>query len=514
MKIVKKQTLSETFSVYLDRRMIRILLLGIISGFPWVLIGSSLSLWLKEDGLSRSTIGWAGLIFGIYAINYLWAPIIDRIRIPWLTNKIGHRRGWIVTMQFFILISLVCWSTIDPSANLWAVIAIGLVIAIASATQDITVDALRIEQIGENEGTSMQAGAAMAVVGWWTGYKLGGVVALNTAEYFQQAGVENYWQTTFLILGIIVIACNIGLMFVHELQSVKRQIVQKKTDKFILNKIGSSGKYGGIQIIGAILIIYFIAYFPLSYLGINLNLFFSTEQVGYLLIIAAILGCFLLNVESRVGTGAFSWFSGTISGPFVNFFQRNGLKIALGILGFVFLFKIGEAFLGRMSIVFYKEMGFSKGDIALYSKGIGWITTVVFTLMGGLFAIRSGVVKAMFVSGILMAATNLLFAALAWSGKSELLFAFAVLLDDIAAAFATVAFVAFISLLVDRTYTATQYALLASIGTLGRTTLAASSGELVDWLNGDWGTFFVITTLMVIPSLVCLWFMRNKLKLQ
>jgi PAT family beta-lactamase induction signal transducer AmpG len=514
MEIVKKQTLSETFSVYLDRRMVRILLLGIISGFPWVLIGSSLSLWLKEDGLSRSTIGWAGLIFGVYAINYLWAPIIDRIRIPWLTNKIGHRRSWIITMQFFILISLVCWSTIDPSANLWAVIAIGLVIAIASATQDITVDALRIEQIGENEGTSMQAGAAMAVVGWWTGYKLGGVVALNTAEYFQQAGVENYWQTTFLILGIIVIACNIGLMFVHELQSVKRQIVQKKTDKFILNKIGSSGKYGGIQIIGAILIIYFIAYFPLSYLGINLNLFFSTEQVGYLLIIAAILGCFLLNVESRVGTGAFSWFSGTISGPFVNFFQRNGLKIALGILGFVFLFKIGEAFLGRMSIVFYKEMGFSKGDIALYSKGIGWITTVVFTLMGGLFAIRSGVVKAMFVSGILMAATNLLFAALAWSGKSELLFAFAVLLDDIAAAFATVAFVAFISLLVDRTYTATQYALLASIGTLGRTTLAASSGELVDWLNGDWGTFFVITTLMVIPSLVCLWFMRNKLKLQ
>jgi len=106
MEIVKKQTLSETFSVYFDRRMIRILLLGIISGFPWVLIGSSLSLWLKEDGLSRSTIGWAGLIFGVYAINYLWAPIIDRIRIPWLTNKIGHRRGWIVTMQFIILVSL------------------------------------------------------------------------------------------------------------------------------------------------------------------------------------------------------------------------------------------------------------------------------------------------------------------------------------------------------------------------------------------------------------------------
>jgi len=455
MEIVKKQTLSETFSVYLDRRMVRILLLGIISGFPWVLIGSSLSLWLKEDGLSRSTIGWAGLIFGVYAINFLWAPVIDRIRIPWLTNKIGHRRGWIVTMQFFILVSLVCWSTIDPTANLWAVIAIGLVIAIASATQDITVDALRIEQIGENEGMSMQAGAAMAVVGWWTGYKLGGVVALNAAQYFQNAGIENYWQTTFLVLGIIIIACNIGLMFVHEPQPTERQIAQRQTDQMIEEKLGSSG----------------------------------------------------------VITKIIAWISGTIGGPIISFFKRNGLAIALGILGFVFLFKIGEAFLGRMSIVFYKEMGFSKGDIALYSKGIGWITTVVFTLLGGMFAIRSGVVKAMFVSGILMAATNLLFAALAWSGKSELLFAVAVLLDDITAAFATVAFVAFISLLVDRTYTATQYALLASIGTLGRTTLAASSGELVDWLNGDWGVFFVITTVMVIPSLICLWFIRNKLKL-
>tara|TARA_B100000686_G_scaffold274521_1_gene292628 strand:- start:161 stop:1531 length:1371 start_codon:yes stop_codon:yes gene_type:complete len=456
MEIYKKQTLSESFSVYFERRMARILLLGIISGFPWVLIGSSLSLWLKEDGLSRSTIGWAGLIFAVYAFNYLWAPIIDRIRIPWLTNKIGHRRGWIVTMQLVILISLICWSLINPTANLALVISVGLIIAIASATQDITVDALRIEQIGENEGKSMQAGAAMAVVGWWTGYKLGGVIALNAAEYFQQAGFENYWQVTFLVLGVVIIACNIGLMFIHEPQPTERQASQKETDQMIEKKLGSS----------------------------------------------------------NVATKSIAWISGTVAGPIISFFKKNGFKIAVGILGFVFLFKIGEAFLGRMSIIFYKEIGFSKSDIALYSKGLGWITTVVFTLLGGLFAIRSGVIRAMFVSGILMASTNILFSVLAWSGKSEWLFAVAVIFDDMAAAFATVAFVAFISMLVDRTYTATQYALLASIGTAGRTTLAASSGAMVDWLNGDWGIFFVITAIMVIPSLICLWFIRNKLKLQ
>ena len=456
MEIYKKQTLSESFSVYFEKRMARILLLGIISGFPWVLIGSSLSLWLKEDGLSRSTIGWAGLIFAVYAFNYLWAPIIDRIRIPWLTNKIGHRRGWIVSMQFIILISLISWNFIDPTANLALVITVGLVIAIASATQDITVDALRIEQIGKDEGKSMQAGAAMAVVGWWTGYKLGGVIALNAAEYFEQAGFENYWQITFLVLGVVIIACNIGLMFVHEPQPTERQESQRKTDQMIEEKLGTS----------------------------------------------------------NIATKSIAWISGTVAGPIISFFKKNGFKIALGILGFVFLFKIGEAFLGRMSIIFYKEMGFSKSDIALYSKGLGWITTVVFTLLGGLFAIRSGVIKAMFVSGILMASTNLLFSVLAWSGKSEWLFAIAVIFDDMAAAFATVAFVAFISMLVDRTYTATQYALLASIGTAGRTTLAASSGAMVDWLNGDWGIFFVITAIMVIPSLIFLWFIRNKLKLQ
>ena len=160
------------------------------------------------------------------------------------------------------------------------VITIGLIIAIASATQDITVDALRIEQIGQHEGKSMQAGAAMAVVGWWTGYKLGGVIALNAAEYFQKIGFENYWQTTFLVLGIVIIACNIGLMFVNEPQPTERQESQKKTDQMIEEKLGSS----------------------------------------------------------NAATKSVAWVSGTIAGPIISFFKKNGFKIAIGILGFVFLF--------------------------------------------------------------------------------------------------------------------------------------------------------------------------------
>ena len=452
---VDSNKLKSLIGAYYDRRMIRILLLGIISGFPWVLIASALSLWLKEEGLSRSTIGWAGLIFGVYAFNFLWAPIIDRMRLPFLTNKIGHRKSIILLMQTIILICLIIWSVLEPTQNLALIIGVGLAIAISSATQDITIDALRIEQIKKEESASMAAGAAMAVVGWWSGYKLGGVLSLFSAEFLQNLGFQNYWQLTFLILSILIIFMNIGLMFVHETSSHQREKKQKENDMLISNKFNK------------------------------------------------------INIFSKMIT----WIGGTIGGPIISFFKKNGFSIAIGILGFVFLFKVGEAFLGRMSIIFYKEIGFSKTDIAIYSKTLGWITTVTFTLLGGLFVIRSGVLKAMFLAGILMASTNILFSVLAWSEKSELLFAVAVIFDDIAAAFATVAFVAFISLLVDRAYTATQYALLASIGTAGRTTLAASSGALVDWLNGNWGLFFILTAIMVLPSLAILWSLKNKLKL-
>ena len=465
MEIVKKQTLLETLSLYFERRMARILLLGIIQGFPFVLIYTALSLWLRDNDFSRSQVGFLSLIGVVYGFNWLWAPLIDRIRIPWLTNKIGHRRSWIVIMQLIILLSLISWGLIDPKANIWIVGLVGLIIAIASATQDIVTDALRIEQIGKTEGASMSAGAGVMVIGWFTGYKIGGVITLFTAHYFENLGIENYWQVTFLILTAIIIACNIALMFVTEQQSTERQIEQKKTDQFFVDKLGSSNSI----------------------------------------------------------TNIVAWIAGTIAGPFISFFKSKGVKIALYIIVFLFLFKIGEAFLGKMSIVFYDDMGFSKRDIAIYSKGYGWVITVVFTIIGSLFAIRSGLVKGMIIAGILMASTNLLFSALAWYGKSELLFATAVILDEITSAISTVIFVAFISLLVDRTYTATHYALMASLATFGKNVFSAFSGFVVDKLeflnspenlHNDWAIFFIITTLMVIPSLIFLWIIKDKLNLR
>lgn len=440
-----------SLSAYADIRMLRILLLGAMSGFPWVLIGSALSLWLKEDGMSRSTIGWASLIFGVYTINFLWAPLIDRIRIPWLTERVGHRKAWILCLQLVMLLSLLVWSNLSPTENLALVIAVGLAIAISSASQDITIDALRIEQVDRNESAAMAAGAAMAVVGWWTGYKIGGFIALMISDTLQNNGYENYWQITFQILAGLIVFMNLLLLLIPEASWRERQAAQAKDQAAFGATIGSSE--GGLL----------------------------------------------------------AWLGSTIIAPFLSFFRQNGVSVALSILGFIFLFKLGEAFVGKMSIVFYKEVGFSKSDIAIYSKGLGWIVTVVFTLIGGWFAVNQGIVKALFLAGIAMAATNLMFSFMAWSSEpSVLLFAAAVLIDDVTASIATVIFVTFISLLVDRTYTATQYALLASLGTAGRTLLAASSGAMVDFLDGDWGLFFIITALMVIPSLVLLLLVRKR----
>ena len=457
MDIYKKQTLSETLSLYFERRMARILLLGIIQGFPFVLIYTALTLWLRDNDFSRSQVGFLTLIGVAYGFNWLWAPLVDRVRILWLTNKIGHRRSWIVIAQLIILLSLINWGLIDPKESIWIVGLVGLTIAFTSATQDIVTDALRIEQIGKTEGASMSAGAGVMVIGWFTGYKIGGMITLFVAHYLEELGIQNFWQITFFLLTIIIIACNIALMFVPEERSTERQTEQKKTDQFIVNKLGSSNSI----------------------------------------------------------TNIFAWIIGTITGPFISFFKSKGMKIGIYIIIFLFLFKIGEAFLGKMSIVFYDDMGFSKKDIAIYSKGYGYVITIVFTMVGSFFAIRSGLVKAMIIAGILMASTNLLFSALAWYGKSELLFATAVVLDEITAAISTVVFVAFISILVDRTYTATHYALMASLATF--------SGFVVDKLeflnspenlHNDWGIFFIITTLMVIPSLVFLWIIKDKLNLR
>ena len=283
---------SKTLKFIFHYKILKIFLLGSISGFPWVLIGSSLSLWLKDEDLSRSMIGWAGLIFSVYAFNYLWAPLVDKISIPFLGKLIGHRKSWIFLMQSIIIICLLIWGFVNPKDNLNIVIAIGLIIAISSSTQDITIDALRIEQFDANEKSLISAAATVAVIGWWSGFKIGGLFSLFLSEFFEKNGYVNFWQLSFFSLIFILILFNFLLLFINE--NNKKLSKSTKNEKIVIKN------------------------FSFIYTSI-------------------------------------SWLYKTFFMPITAFFKKNGFYISIAILFFVFSFKIGEAFLGRMSLIFTKN---------------------------------------------------------------------------------------------------------------------------------------------------------------
>ncbi|WP_255439290.1 MFS transporter [Aestuariibacter sp. GS-14] len=436
--------MSSTFATFRDKRLISIFLFGIASGFPWLMIGSVLSAWLKDESLSRSAIGLFGAIFAVYSFNWLWAPLIDRVK-PFC---LGQRRGWIGQMQLLIIGFCAWMSTLNAQTDLFLIALCGLLIAIASATQDIAIDAYRIDVIGEQEKATMSAASSLATAGWWTGY--GGLGAIP----FLLADLPGWhWQAIYQVLAAIMALCFLATLLASEPDIDREALLQD-----------AKARYSN-----------------------------------------------LLGNAQSVTSALSAWLLITLVEPFREFFQRSGARLALKLLCFIFLFKIGEAFLGRMSIVFYKELGFSNTDIGTYSKLLNWWVTIIFSVLGGMVNIRYGIFKGLLIAGIAMAASNLLFALMAVVGPHKGWFVVTIVLDGFTSAWSTVAMVAFISLLCNRAFSATQYALMASLSVLSRTLLASGSGMLVDGLGGNWALFFVITALMVIPSLIILTSLKDKI---
>ena len=432
-RFASKQSLRGLIGAWKDRRLAVIFLLGMASGYPWVLIGSAMSAWLSDLGVSRSAIGFIGGVTAMYAINFLWAPLLDRFQ-PGMLRKLGRRRGWIVWMQIGLFVATLALSRARPDDMLVVTGLVMLAIAFLSATQDIAIDAYRVELIPREDQARISYGSAMATSGWWTGYGLLGAVP-------------------FWLVDVV------------------------------------PGSWGSV------------------YLGL---------AAVWLLFLAAVVSLAphpdAAAPPARTEKTAMARLRATVVEPLAEFFSRNGVKLALAILAFVLLFKVGEAFLGRMSIVFYKEIGFTDAEIGTYSKLLNWWVTVVFAILGSLVNARFGIIRGLFIGGIAMAATNLMFSWLAMVGPETWLLSLAVVVDGFTAALGTVAFMAFITFLSSHTFTATQYALLASIGNLGRTTLASGSGWVVDQLGGNWALFFILTALAVVPGLLLLAWIRPWLK--
>lgn len=430
-------SLANTFRVFQDKRLLSVFLFGISSGFPFVMIGSVITAWLSDEGLSRAGIGLFGIIFNVYAVNFLWSPLLDRIHLPWL----GLRRGWILTMQLAIAGCCLLMAQLDVTNDLYMMALIGLLIAIFSATQDIAIDAYRIDIIADHEKDQLSAASSLATAGWWTGYGGLGAIPFIVAD---QPGIG--WPDIYLLLGALM-----GVIALFTLMAKEPQVDRSAQQKAA-----------------------FVRY---------------QQATGHV---------------RTTGSAVVAWLGVTLIEPFREFFNRSGVRIAISILLFIFLFKLGEAFLGRMSVVFYKEIGFSNSDIGYYSKLLNWWVSIVFSIIGGMVNIRYGIYRGLMIAGIAMAASNLMFAWIAQVGPDTTLFAATIIVDGFTSAWSSVAMVAFISLMCNRAFSASQYALMASLSVAGKNTLASGSGWMVDMMGGNWSLFFIITAVMVIPGLLVL----------
>ncbi|RMF13596.1 MAG: MFS transporter permease [Gammaproteobacteria bacterium] len=471
--------------------------------------------WLKATGYTRTEIGFYGLVFLAFSVNFLWSPLVDRLKVPFV-HRAGQRRGWILAMQWVMAGACLVLATVDPSDGLAPIKYLAFVIAAAAATQDIAIDAYRIELVEAGDDRHMALLSAMATAGWWTGFSGLGALPFLLVDRFPGGWPAQYGLMAFYLM---VLAC-ITLFLPRE----KPHVPANHSDEAYVRRAQALGP--GVLHQATF---WFGAGFALwIWLAIGLPGIPATPLNNLLVFIAGLLAfvtCARLFFRedsvsaSRVESTTLGPVDrvmartlATFAEPVRDFFQRTGVSLALAILLFIFLFKIGEAFLGRMSIVFYKEVGFTDAEIGTYSKLISWWVTIAFSLLGGWVSARYGLLKGLFSGGIAMAASNLMFAWLAFRGPDTTLLAAAVIVDGFTSAWSTVAFVGFLSILCSKTFSAAQYAALASLGTLGRTFLASYSGWVVDLMGGNWPAFFVLTALMVIPSLILLAFIRKRVQ--
>lgn len=428
---------------YLDRRMLTLLALGFSSGLPVPLVFANLSIWLHDEGVTRTGIGLFALASLPYAINFLWAPLVDRLKLPFLTARFGRRRGWALLTQCVLIAALVVMSFTQPAVNLYAVALAAVFVTFSSATQDIVVDAYRIDVL---EPEQYGAGSAVAIWGWHLGGTLvGGAGGLLLAQAFG-------WNVAYLVL-----ASGIGVGIVAILLSPEPR------------------------------------YRP------------PQDTVEHEREVASLIH--RLRWLGAAGAAAVTWLYGAVIAPFAEFMRRRGWLL---ILFFIVFFKFGDALLGRMSGVFYRELGFDYEEIAEVMKVYGFLANGIGVLAGGLLVARLGIFRSLLAAGVLAASTNLLYSLLALSGQDWTLFVTAVIADNFAMGLSSVAFVAYVSSLCNVAYTATQYALLASAGNLGRVTLSASSGWMVDTLGGNWAAYFGLTALIAAAALPLVFVMMRR----
>ena len=422
------------FGVYTRPRVIAMLFLGFSAGLPLFLVFGTLSVWLRREGIDRTTIGFVSWVAILYGFKFVWAPLVDRLPLPLLTAWLGQRRSWMLLAQCGVLAGLWLMAANNPTASLNTLVAAALLVAFSSATQDISIDAWRIEAV------PVDLQGAMAGT-YQLGYRLGLILAGGGALVI--AG-NSSWNLAYFTMGCAMLVGMLTTLLVSEPQHPARALASPR-HTHVLHRLGG-------------------------------------------------------------------WFVEAVVFPFVEFFKRNG-AMALVILLFIGLFRISDITMGVMTGPLYVDMGFTDEQIGWVSKTFGIIVTIVGALLGGVLVMRYGILPMLIVAAVLVVTTNLVFAWLSTLGPEIVWLALVITADNLSGGIAGSTFIAYLSSLTNRAYTATQYALFSSLMLLPAKFIGGFSGKVVD----EYGyiLFFLYAGLLGIPAvLLAIYLMSRKDRFQ
>jgi PAT family beta-lactamase induction signal transducer AmpG len=434
----------DAIKAYWRPRVRGMLFLGFSAGLPYMLVFATLSRWLREAGIERSTIGFLSWVMLAYAFKWVWSPAVDRLPIPIITRWLGQRRSWMLLAQLTIITSLASTAFSDPQYNLTRLILFSLITAFASATQDIAIDAYRIEAVGEELQASMAAT-------YMIGYRLAMIASFAGAFYvasFFDINESTYWHPSWTMAYLTMAA----MMIIGVITTFVISEPEVAADSGTLKRENRTREY--------------IEQFK--------------ELPGFI-------------------RKVLEWVFNAIISPFLDFFIRYRWH-ALLILLLIGTYRISDIVLGVISNVFYTDMGFTKKEVANIANIYGTIMTLTGAGLGGVLMVRYGVMKILFLGALLSAATNILFSFMSAVGKSLILLTLVISADNLSAGIATAAFIAYLSSLTNISYTATQYALFSSIMVLLPKFIGGFSGVMVD--NIGYGKFFTATAVMGMPVLI------------
>jgi len=438
--------LYDAYSIYRQKPVLVIALLGFSAGLPFLLVFSTLTAWLRDVGVERTTIGFFAWVGITYSIKVFWSPVVDRVRLP-ILRRIGQRRSWILLGQVGIATGLVLMSLVNPLDSLMVVAIAALLVAFSSATQDVALDAFRIESAAiELQG----AMSAAYIFGYRLALLMAGAGALYIAEF-------SNWALAYLCMAGLMLVGVVAIIWADE---PERASLKERNE-------------------------------------IELEL------------VDKIMGR-PMNMASRSHWQR--WLYGAVICPLLEFFQRNG-KFALLILTFIAVFRLSDITMGVMANPFYLDLGYSKADVASVAKVFGFFMTIFGSALCGIMVVKIGIMRPLLIGAIMIASTNLLFAGLAYVGGEETpalwYLAVVISLDNLSGGIASTAFVAYLSSLANRNYTATQYALFSSLMTLPGKFISGFSGMVVD--SFGYIEFFLISAAVGIPAiLLVLLLMRYK----